>query len=290
MIKLIAMDMDGTLLTSENIISPNTKEMLLQAQKQGIRLVLASGRSYRKLMEYAKELHMDKYGGYLLEVNGMALYDLEKNTRHVRAQLESNHLQELFTYFKQWDVEVLAQFDDGLFDYNPPSIRKEKEAYRKEHHLPEDFPWTSGAFSFLMDYRNGYPHISYINSWEEIKRSVNKVSVTQHPDIMAQVSPKAKEDLQDRYWLGLTTPRWLEIMPKGITKGSGLQELANTLGIAMSEVMAFGDGENDVDMLQVAGIGIAMENAMASVKSIADDVTKSNEQDGIAYALRKYIG
>ena len=65
MIQMIVMDMDGTLLTSDNTISPKTKEMLLQVQKQGVRLVLASGRSYCKLLEYAKELQMDTYGGYL---------------------------------------------------------------------------------------------------------------------------------------------------------------------------------------------------------------------------------
>ena len=79
MIQMIVMDMDGTLLTSDNRISSRTKELLLRVQKQGVRLVLASGRSYCKLMEYAEELHMDAYGGYLLEVNGLILYDRVEN-------------------------------------------------------------------------------------------------------------------------------------------------------------------------------------------------------------------
>lgn len=84
MIQMIVMDMDGTLLTSDNRISSRTKELLLRVQKQGVRLVLASGRSYCKLMEYAEELHMDAYGGYLLEVNGLILYDLASGKRHIR--------------------------------------------------------------------------------------------------------------------------------------------------------------------------------------------------------------
>ena len=75
-IKLIAMDMDGTLLRSDNTISQNTKNILLEAQKKGIILALASGRSYAKLLPYAQQLQMQKYGGYLIEVNGMAVYDL----------------------------------------------------------------------------------------------------------------------------------------------------------------------------------------------------------------------
>ena len=81
MIKLIATDMDGTLLKSDNTISPKTKHILIEAQKQGVRLVLASGRSYRKLMQYAQELEMPKYGGYLIEVNGTAVYDLANDKR-----------------------------------------------------------------------------------------------------------------------------------------------------------------------------------------------------------------
>lgn len=104
-----------------------------------------------------------------------------------------------------------------------------------------------------------------------------------------QVSAQAKKDLKDSYWLGLTTPKWLELMPLGITKGSGLQALTELLHIPMANVMAFGDGENDIEMLQAAGIGIAMENAMEEVKAAADDITADNNNDGITAALRKYL-
>lgn len=289
MIQMIVMDMDGTLLTSENKISPKTKELLLRVQQQGVRLVLASGRSYCKLLEYAKELCMDAYGGYLLEVNGLILYDLASGKRHIRKQMGRIEMEELFTYFRQWDVEFMAQFDDGLYDYNPESIIKEKAEYRRIHNLGEDYPWTGGAFALLADNRKGYPNIRYIDTWEEIDRRINKVSIAYHADVMAEVSAQAKRDLKDRYWLGLTTPKWLELMPLGITKGSGLQALVDMLGISMRDVMAFGDGENDIEMLQAAGIGIAMGNAMAEVKAAADEETDSNNDEGIFKALQKYF-
>lgn len=289
MIQMIVMDMDGTLLTSENKISPKTKELLLRVQQQGVRLVLASGRSYCKLLEYAKELRMDAYGGYLLEVNGLILYDLASGKRHIRKQMGRIEMEELFTYFRQWDVEFMAQFDDGLYDYNPESIIKEKAEYRRIHNLGEDYPWTGGAFALLADNRKGYPNIHYIDTWEEIDRRINKVSIAYHADVMAEVSAQAKRDLKDRYWLGLTTPKWLELMPLGITKGSGLQALVDMLGISMRDVMAFGDGENDIEMLQAAGIGIAMGNAMAEVKAAADEETDSNNDEGIFKALQKYF-
>lgn len=232
---------------------------------------------------------MDTYGGYLLEVNGLILYDLSTGERHIRKQMGRREMEEIFTYFQQWDVEIMAQFDDGLFDYNPKSVLQEKASYRREHKLPEDFPWTGGAFALLADNQKGYPHIYYIDSWKEIDRSINKVSIAYHADVMAQVSAQAKKDLKDSYWLGLTTPKWLELMPLGITKGSGLQALTELLHIPMANVMAFGDGENDIEMLQAAGIGIAMENAMEEVKAAADDITADNNNDGITAALRKYL-
>lgn len=288
MVKLIAMDMDGTLLTSNNIISEKTKEALWKAQEKGVRLVLASGRSFCRLLDYAKELKMDQYGGFLLEVNGLIIYDLKDNQRFVRKQLELNDIRDLFTYFSKWDVEFMAQFDDGMFDYNPENVLQEKAIYRKEHHIPDDYPWTGGAFSLLSDHRKGYPHLHTITSYEEVDRSVNKVSITYYEEIMEKVSEAAKVDLGDRYWVGRTTPKWLEIMPKGITKASGLEVLSKKLGISMNEIMAFGDGENDIEMLQSVGIGIAMGNAMKEVKAIADDVTLTNNEDGIAQAIHKY--
>lgn len=288
MIRLIAMDMDGTLLTRDNKISNKTKEALWKAQEKGVRLVLASGRSYCRLLEYAKELRMDKFGGYLLEVNGLIIYDLKNNQRFIRKQLEAADVKKIFTYFSQWDVEFMAQFDDGMFNYNPESVLQEKAMYRKQHHIPDDFPWTGGAFSLLGDHRKGYPQLYNIKSYEEINRTVNKISITYYEDIMEKVSKQAKLDLGNDYWVGRTTPKWLEVMPKGITKASGLKKLAERLNISMKEMMAFGDGENDIEMLKATGIGIAMGNAMNEVKNTADDVTLSNNDDGIAYAIQKH--
>ncbi|MEJ8737734.1 Cof-type HAD-IIB family hydrolase [Erysipelotrichaceae bacterium HCN-30851] len=288
MIRLIAMDMDGTLLTSDNTISDKTKEALWKAQEKGVRLVLASGRSYCRLMDYAKELKMDQFGGFLLEVNGLIIYDLKNNQRFIRKQLDADDIKELFTYFSQWDVEFMAQFDDGMFNYNPESVLKEKAIYRKQHHIPDDYPWTGGAFSLLGDHRKGYPHFFNIKSYEEVNRTINKISITYYEDVMKKVSEQAKIDLGDRYWVGRTTPKWLEVMPKGITKASGLEVLSEQLGISMEEIMAFGDGENDIEMLETVGKGIAMGNAMEEVKAIADDVTLTNNEDGIAHAIHKY--
>lgn len=286
---MIAMDMDGTLLTSENKILPETRKALLDVQKQGIRLVLASGRSYNKLMPYAKELHMDQYGGYLVEINGAAVYDLKHEQRSVKKRMKAEHIQELFTYFKQWKVEILAHVDDGLYDYNPPEILAEKKAYIKEQGLPLDHPLTGGPFSFVHDNRNGYPRNMYVEEASEVTEDINKISVTYHADIINEISEQAKRDLSDHYWIGKTSPKWLEVMLPGITKATGLLDVAKKCGIHMEEVMAFGDGENDLEMLDEVGVGIAMDNAMDIVKEHAKEVCASNECNGIAEVLHKHF-
>lgn len=288
-IKLIAMDMDGTLLRSDNTISPITKKVLIEAQQKGIRLVLASGRSYSKLLNYAKELSMDIYGGYLIEVNGMAIYDVLNEKRYIRKRMPVENARELFAYFSQWNVEIIGNMDAGMYDYNPPALLEEKLAYRKKHHLPDDFPMTGGAFEFLVDNRKGYPDIRYIQTKEEITQEINKISVTYWPEVMDEVSKQAKIDLGDCYWVGKTTDKWLEIMMPDVTKASGLKELQTITGISMDEIAAFGDGENDIEMLQEVGLGIAMENGMEEAKAVADHITSSNMDDGIAEAIQRFI-
>lgn len=289
MIKAIAMDMDGTLLTQDNQILPTTKKLLVRLQQQGIRLILASGRSYTKLLPYAKELQMDQFGGYLVEVNGTAVYEVSSGKREVLAQITLDQVHDIFHYFMQYQVEIIGNLDDGMYDYIPADIMEEKRLYRLQHQLAQDVPWSAGAFDLIYDNRKGYPRLFYIQEPEEIKESLNKISVAYHPEVILQVAKQAKEDLSDTYWIGLTSDRWLEVMPLGVTKASGLAHVARIAGISLSDMMAFGDGENDIAMLREVGLGVAMGNAFSIVKDIADDVTLTNQEEGIAYYLKNYF-
>ena len=109
----------GTLLDPNNKILPETKAALIACQKQGTKLVLASGRSYTRLLSYAKELEMDVYGGYLLEVDGIAYYDVQKDERHVLKQMYKEDVEPVFAYLMHKNCETMAIFNDGLFDYIP---------------------------------------------------------------------------------------------------------------------------------------------------------------------------
>jgi len=284
-IKMIVMDMDGTLLRSDNTISDKTKQTLIAAQQKDVILVLASGRSYTKLMPYAKELRMDEFGGFLIEVNGVAIYDLAKQNRTRYHRLDKKDAVELFEVLRKYEVEILGMGDDFIYDYIPASMMEAKRRYRKEHHLPDDVPWTAGAFAFISDNRIGYPKQYTIQDPQAYPAYMNKIAVSHLIPVLEQKLPDIHRELDARYWLGLTNPGWLEIMPYGVTKGSALKRLANTLHVAMDEIIVFGDGENDMDMLSAVKYGIAMGNALDCVKAAASMITVSNNEDGIANIL-----
>lgn len=288
-IKLIATDMDGTLLRSDNTISSKTKHMLIAAQKQGIKLVLASGRSYRKLMQYANELEMPKYGGYLIEVNGTAVYDLKNQKRTRYHELKKADAIKIFDALKPLEVEIMGLGDDCLYDYIPKSLIPLKQEYRQIHQLPDDYPWTAGAFQIVFDNRIGYPNQFMIENGEEFPESLNKIAAIHESSVLMTKLEAIKAALQDDFWLGLTSPAYLEIMEKGVTKGNALEKLCKQLQIDLADVIVFGDGENDIDMLERAGTAVVMENALPPVKAYADVICASNENDGIADTLMKYL-
>ena len=151
-IRAIVCDMDGTLLKrtgGTDHIGERTRQARLEAQAQGSRLSLAAGRPHGRLMRYAQELHMPQHGGWLIEVNGTALYDLESGRREVLAQLHRAEIRELYAQLMQMECEVSAYQDRGLWYHIPKRLIAPKLAYRQAHGLGEDRPPLSGPTPFV---------------------------------------------------------------------------------------------------------------------------------------------
>lgn len=286
-IKLIIMDMDGTLLDKDSKITPDNYEALIEAQKKGIRLVLASGRSYKSLLKFGKELKMDEYNGYFIGVNGAAIYDCSNDTNEVIKQLDKENIKEIFDEAMRYDVEIMGVLDSTIYDYIPETVLEAKKKYRTDNNIAEDVPMTAGSFSFIADQRKGYDHIYYIDSPEDIHEKVNKICIANESEILSPVYEDLSLKFKDKYNIAKTTPRWLECNPKGISKGDTIIKLAQKLGIGKDEMIVFGDGENDLSMFGVVDYPIAMGNAMDTVKKAAYDITLDNNHDGIAYYLKK---
>ena len=287
-IKAIVMDMDGTLLNSKDKISPKTKDALIECQKNGIKVVLASGRNYGRIQPYLEELNLKKYGGLLIEINGIAIYDMSKNQRTILRQMHEDEVNPIFSYLMSLNVESIAVYDEGLFDYMPPSILKMKKELRKTLELPEDYPWTAGAWSWLADMRNGYPCQKYIEKVEEIDCPINKFQILQETDILNEVEELLIHKYGNHFEVFRTTPRQIEMGPKGYTKGDTLSRLMENFGWSKDEVFVFGDGGNDISMFKRTNYSFAMGQALESVKNEAKYITLSNDEDGIYEALMKF--
>lgn len=287
-IKAIVMDMDGTLLNSKDKISPKTKDALIECQKNGIKIVLASGRNYGRIKPYLEELHLEKFGGLLIEINGIAIYDMSTNQRTILRQMHEDEVHPVFSYLMNLNAESIAVYDEGLFDYMPDHILTMKQKLRLSLDLPEDYPWTAGAWSWLWDMRNGYPCQKYIEKVEEIDCPINKFQILQETDILNEIEEKLIHKYGDHFEVFRTTPRQIEMGPKGYTKGDTLVRLMKNFGWSKDEVFVFGDGGNDISMFKQTNYSFAMGQALESVKNEAKYITLSNDEDGIYEALMKF--
>lgn len=282
------MDMDGTLLNSKDKISQKTKDALIECQKNGIKIVLASGRNYGRIKPYLEELHLEEFGGLLIEINGIAIYDMSTNQRTILRQMHEDEVHPVFSYLMNLNAESIAVYDEGLFDYMPDHILTMKQKLRLSLDLPEDYPWTGGAWSWFWDMRNGYPCQKYIEKVEEIDCPINKFQILQETDVLNEIEEKLIHKYGDHFEVFRTTPRQIEMGPKGYTKGDTLARLMKNFGWSKDEVFVFGDGGNDISMFKQTNYSFAMEQALESVKNEAKYITLSNDEDGIYEALMKF--
>lgn len=262
--KLIVMDLDGTLNNSEKQISPKTKEALLQAQKAGARLVLASGRPAHGLLREAKELQMDRYGGILMSFNGAYVEDiLSKEVLYSNA-LPQKCVRPIINNARALNLNIMVHKDNEV-------IVEDENCYKVQYE----------AGATCMDIRV----VDDLN--EYLDYAPNKFLLSAPVEHLKQVFDDFKLPFGDMLSIYTSAPFYIEVVNQGINKGMALEKVAEYLNISREEIIAFGDEMNDLTMLQYAGHGVAMGNAVKPIKMIAKEVTLSNDEDGIAYSLQK---
>ena len=192
-------------------------------------------------------------------------------------------------FAKDYDVEIMAVQDNYIHDYIPDQLMKLKKEYRKENNIDEKVPYTSGTFALIVDQSKLYDNIEYVKEAKDFTEKANKMTLSHEPEELQKLYQAIVPALSSKYNFALTSPRWLEVAPLNINKGNTILQLASELSIQPEEIMVFGDGENDLSMFEVVKYGIAMGNAMPTVKEVAYDVTATNNEDGIAQAIEKYV-
>lgn len=264
--KLIALDLDGTLKNSNNEITPKTREALIQAQKLGIKVVLASGRPTPGLRHEARELELERYGGYILSFNGARVVDVKTGNTVYEQTLTIDEAKKSYDRAKEFGLACMTYEDDVV--------------------VTEDI---DDEYVCIEAYINDIQKRKVESFKESLKKPIHKVLLTGKPDYVASIEEEFKKPFGDSLSIYRSAPYFIEIMAKGIDKATSLDRLAKSLHIKQEEVMAFGDGYNDLSMIEYAGLGVAMDNAVDGVKERANEMTLSNDEDGIAHTLKKYI-
>ena len=263
--KLIALDLDGTLKNSKNAITQKTKDALIQAQKLGVKIVLASGRPTPGLRHEDQELELEKYGGFLLSFNGASIIHAKTKEVIYEQTLTIDQAKRAYDRAKEYHLACITYEDDVLVTEDIDNVYVCAEAQIND-----------------VDKKK-------VSFKENLKDPIYKVLLTGDPEYVASIEEEFKKPFQDELSIYRSAPFFIEVMAQGIDKAASIDRLAKYLGIKQEEVMAFGDGYNDLSMIEYAGLGVAMANAVDGVKERANVVTLSNDEDGIAYMLSKYI-
>jgi len=271
------MDVDGTLTNGKKVITPKTKAALLKAQEKGAILVLASGRPTSGLMDIANELEMEKHHGLLVAFNGSKVIDCETNEVLFNQTMTVEEGRAVLEHMKQFD-RVRPMIDKGEYMY----VNNVYDNY---------IMWKGKPFN-VMEYesRGGKFKLCEVDDLAAFADyPLNKILTTADPDYLQAHYEDMMAPFKDSLSCMFTGDFYFEFTAKGIDKAKALDTVLIPKGYQIEEMIAFGDGHNDASMVKYAGIGVAMANAVDALKEVADDITLSNEEDGIAYSLYKYM-
>ena len=265
-IKLIAMDLDGTLNNDEKRITEKTKAALMAAQEKGIRLALASARPSPGLFKERDILRLQDHGGILMSYNGGRIVDAATGNTLFETAMDLQQTKSVLRFLETLPVTPIV--DDG------------KQFY------------VTDAGGYKVDYecRNNNMVCSEVGNLADfLTFAPIKILMSMKPEELPAIQQTIREFLPEELSVVQTAPFYLEVIPKRINKGQGIRDICHALGISTDEVISFGDAANDIPMLQTAGVGVAMGNASQAVKDESNFVTLSNNEDGIAYALEQFL-
>lgn len=263
--RMVFSDMDGTLLKSASELSEKNIEMVGKAVDQGVEFVICTGRGVYGVERFLEKLHLLGRPGYVICQNGAAVYNLENMEMVLKHSFSSDDLRPVVEAARAEGVEVYL-YDDRTF--LAEKVTPQVEAYCRVMHadmriLPDG-----------LEYEGYFTKCLLSGSYEQLDAVRKRVE----PIIAGKLN---------HFFSG---PQYLEFVKTGVSKGRALQETAEKAGVPLAEVIAIGDSENDLSMIQAAGLGVAVANAQEHVKAAADYVTETTcEQDAVADVLKRFV-
>ncbi len=270
-IKLIATDIDGTLVNSKGKIPPWTKEILLKWQNQGGKIALVSGRNYSDCIPLIDELHLCEYGGYIIGANGQFIQNCSTQEVTEQEKLSIEQCLQIIDSAKSMQLVSVLGFDNRLYNVGTGFSLFVSRIYSVARKL-----------QWIYRQVDGYPQTNTTDIRPYLTEGLGKIGFFSRYKKLLQFEKLLHKNHPDQFDTYFVAKNWLEVTKKGTSKGNALIQLCKIENLTLDETIAFGDGGNDISLLEASGIGIAMGNSMSQLKEKADFVCDSNKNEGLA--------
>ncbi len=261
-IRLVAVDIDDTLITDELIIPQRVKEAIAAARARGVKIVLATGRMLSSTIPFARDLGLNEP---MICYNGALIQGIDDDQPLIHHPIPLDLAREIVAIGQQEGLHVNAYIDGKMYVKELNQYTEFYSSFTKAVAHPV------GDLLAFMD------------------RPPTKLLYVSEPEVAEKWRLTLKNRYEGKLEVFRSKPQYVEFTALGVSKGAALGELAELYGLQQSEVMAIGDSFNDIPMLEYAGIGVAVANAPEIVRSKADYVTLSNEEGGVAEAINRFV-
>ena len=268
MYKLIALDMDGTTFNEEHEISNEVKDSLFYAISKGVKIAFISGREEFTVKEILKKLELDTYYGAL---NGSLISTTYSEVPKFVKSLEKKYIFDILDIVESNGFSPIVFLEDLIFTKDS-----------NDEYVEIISKFISPKILRVKDIKE------YIKN-NNLEEEVLKIGICHEYEVLRGLEEKFTDTIKSEYTISFSLPFFVELMAKDTDKGSCLKEICRLNNIDLSETIAIGDGENDIPMLNICGLSVAMGNAMENVKKNVDYITDTNKNDGVAKAIRKFV-
>ncbi|MDR0298530.1 MAG: sugar-phosphatase [Streptococcaceae bacterium] len=266
MIKLVALDLDGTTLDSNGKITTEVKEAITKAKTAGVKIVICTGRPLPGVQWILDELNLREKGDFVITYNGGLVQRADTGEEFIAQGISGEDFLDIDNAARKSGLHIHAATRDGIYTTNR-DIGKYTVLEAHEVHMP-------------LHYRTA----------EEIMRlELIKVMMIDEPEILDEGIAYLPFELFEQFNMIKSAPYFLEFVNKNVSKGNAILLLAEKLSLDVDELMAIGDAENDRAMLDAVGSPVVMENGSDALKKIAKYITKSNDNSGVAHALNTWV-
>ena len=275
-IKMIALDLDGTLLDSRKRLSERNRRALERAAAKGVLIVPTTGRFFGMMPEAVRELPFVRYA---ITINGAQVYDRKEDRAIVRTEIPVDKAVSIMELLDGHDV--IYDCYRNNWGWMTASLQSKAENYATDEHY----------LKMVREFRRPVPELKAHLRETAADGGVQKVMLfSRNDDREARELAAIRREMAEKFPdIKVTSSTWndLELNASGADKGNALRLFAEHLGLTLSDCAAFGDGLNDLTMIKAAGLGVAMANAIPEVKAAAARITLSNDEDGVAAVLEE---